>query len=208
MYGQFVREMPETADDKETWSWLRKADLKVQTDAMLYAEQEQAIGANYVKPKIEGAQKEYKRRHDNVAHQKLCRKCNRKGSKNWYQHAPEGIIENEELKILWDVTDIGVVNKNERSCGITDSAKSGDIRVGEKEKEKIERYQELKREIKRIWNIRSIKIIPVVVGAFDSTSKKLKNCIEELGDVIRTALLQKIALPGTSRILNNVLDCR
>ena len=112
------------------------------------------------------------------------------------------------MKILWDVTDIGVVNKNERSCGITDSAKPGDIRVGEKEKEKIERYQELKREIKRIWNIRSIKIIPVVVGAFDSTSKKLKNCIEELGDVIRTALLQKIALPGTSRILKNVLDCR
>ena len=53
MYGQFVREMPETTDDKETWSWLRKADLKVQTDAMLCAAQEQAIGANYVKPKIQ-----------------------------------------------------------------------------------------------------------------------------------------------------------
>ena len=27
MYGQFVREMPETTDEKETWHWLRKADL-------------------------------------------------------------------------------------------------------------------------------------------------------------------------------------
>ena len=35
-------EMPETADEKETWHWLRKADLKVETEAMCFA-QEQAI---------------------------------------------------------------------------------------------------------------------------------------------------------------------
>ena len=52
MYGQFVREMPETKDEKETWHWLRKADLKVETEAMLYAAQEQAIRTNYVKHKI------------------------------------------------------------------------------------------------------------------------------------------------------------
>ena len=27
MYRQFVREMPETKDEKETWKWLRKVDL-------------------------------------------------------------------------------------------------------------------------------------------------------------------------------------
>ena len=75
-------------------------------------------------------------------------------------------------------------NKNKRNCALTDIAIPGDIRVSEKEKEKIERYQELKREIKRMWNIRSIKVIPVVVGALGSTSKKLKICIEELGVVI------------------------
>ena len=35
MYGQFVREMPETTDEKETWCWLRKANLKVETEAIL-----------------------------------------------------------------------------------------------------------------------------------------------------------------------------
>ena len=80
--------------------------------------------------------------------------------------------------------DIVLVNKNERSFAITDIAIPGEIRISEKEKEKIERYQELKREIKRMWNIRSIKVIPVVVGALGSTSKKLKICIEELGVVI------------------------
>ena len=66
---------------------------------------------------------------------------------------------------------------------------------------------ELKRVIKRIWNIRSIKVIPVVEGTLGSTSKKLKNCIE-LGVVISTALRQEIALLRTAHILRKVLDCR
>ena len=103
--------------------------------------------------------------------------------------------------------DIVVVNKNERSCAIIDIAIPGDIRVSEKEKENIQRYQELKRKIKRILNIRSIKVIPVVVGKLGSTSKKLKKCLEELGVVVSTALLKKTALLGTSRILRKVLDC-
>ena len=45
-------EMPETTYKKETQNWLRKADLKVETEAMLCSAQEQAIGANYLKHKI------------------------------------------------------------------------------------------------------------------------------------------------------------
>ena len=33
---------------------------------------------------------------------------------------------------------------------------------------------------KRMWNLRSIKVIAVVVWALGSTSNKLKNCAEEL----------------------------
>ena len=78
-----------------------------------------------------------------------CRKYNLKRSEKWYEHAPESVVENEEVKILWDVMipcdreikerkpDIVVVNKNERSCAIIDIAIPGDIRVSEKEKEKL-----------------------------------------------------------------------
>ena len=83
----------------------------------------------------------------------------------------------------------------------------GEIRVREKEQEKIERYLELKREIKRMWDIRSIKIIPVVVETLGSTSKKLKKYIEELEVAISTALPQKTALLGTARILRKAIDC-
>ena len=53
MYGQFVRETPETTDEKETWYWLRKADLRAETEPMLCAAQEQAIRTDYVKHKID-----------------------------------------------------------------------------------------------------------------------------------------------------------
>ena len=104
----------------------------------------------------------------------MCNKYNLKRSEKWYEHAPEGAVENEEGKILWDVMiqcnrdikvrkpDIVVVNKNKRSCAIIDIAIPGAIRVTQKIEGKNERYQELTREIKRMWNIRSIKVIPVV----------------------------------------------
>ena len=43
MYGQFVREMPENVDKNKTWQWLSKCDLKIGTEALLCAAQEQAI---------------------------------------------------------------------------------------------------------------------------------------------------------------------
>ena len=50
-------------------------------------------------------QKEDKRRHDNVArtvHWKLCGKYNLKRSEKWYEHAPESLVENDEVKTLWN----------------------------------------------------------------------------------------------------------
>ena len=38
--------MPQTTGEKETWYWLIKSDLKVETEAMLYAAEEQAIRTN------------------------------------------------------------------------------------------------------------------------------------------------------------------
>ena len=58
--------------------------------------------------------KEYKRRHDNVArivHWKLCGKHNLKRSEKWYEHAPEAVVENEEMKTL----SVVMINVTERS---------------------------------------------------------------------------------------------
>ena len=32
IYGQFLREMPETTDEKESWNWLRKVNKNMNTN--------------------------------------------------------------------------------------------------------------------------------------------------------------------------------
>ena len=52
------------------------------------------------------AQREYKQRHDNVAkvvHWKLWENYYLEKKDKWYEHTPDSVSENNEVKILWDV---------------------------------------------------------------------------------------------------------
>ena len=51
--------------------------------------------------------------------------------------------------------------------------------VLQKETERYEKYQDLAREINRIWKSRT-KVVPVVVDALGSVSKKLEGHLEHL----------------------------
>ena len=94
-----------------------------------------------------------------TVHWKLARKCNFEAGDKWYEHEPESVLENEDYKILWDFsiqTDhviegwrpyLAVVNKREF---VIDFAVPGDSRIQEKEKDKIEKYQDLGRELRKI----------------------------------------------------------
>ena len=66
--------------------------------------------------------------------------------------------------------------------------------MGEKEDDKIEKCQDLKREIMKLWNLRRVEVIPVVVGALGSASKKIGRYLEKLRVDIWIGLLQKTAL--------------
>ena len=140
------------------------------------------------------AQKEYKRRHDNlgkIVHWKLARKCNFEAGDKWYEHEPESVLESEDYKILWDFSiqtdhviearrpDLVVVDKR-RTCKIIDFAVPGYSRIDEKEKENTEKYQNLRRELQKIWNVR-VKIIPLVVGSFGAIPKQFGNRLKEIG---------------------------
>ena len=107
-------------------------------------------------------------RHDNlgkIVHWKLARKSNFEAGDKRYEHEPESVLENEDYKIWWDFSiqpnhviearrpDLVVVDK-ERICKIIDFALPGDSRI-----EEIEKYQDLGRELQKIWNVK-VKIIP------------------------------------------------
>ena len=82
------------------------------------------------------AQKEYKRRHDNlgkkIVHWKLAKKCNFEFRNKWYEHEQESVLENEDYKILRDFDvqtdhvieawrpDLVLVDKKEKFCKIID----------------------------------------------------------------------------------------
>ena len=53
MHGQFLRNMQETMDVEQTWSWFRSSDLKVQMEGLICAAQEQALRTNYMKHHID-----------------------------------------------------------------------------------------------------------------------------------------------------------
>ena len=102
--------------------------------------------------------------------------------------------------------DLIVVDKHTKSASIIDIAIPGDKRILEKEREKIEKYQGLKREIRRLWNLKRIEVIPIVLGALGSVSKNLVHYISKLGIEIDITQTQKTALLGTARILRKVLE--
>ena len=74
-----------------------------------------------------------------------------------------------------------------------------------KELEKIEHYQALAHELRKIWNMK-VKVIPLVTGALATTPIKLRNWLNEIGIETQITELQKIALLHTPRILQKVLE--
>ena len=55
-----------------------------------------------------------------------------------------------------------------------DVAIPGDKRMINKEKEKIEKCQNLKREINRLWNLKKIDAIPGLLGVLQRTSRNMQ----------------------------------
>ena len=134
---------------------------------MISVVQEQTLRMNWIRKKIDGqevsecsmcgerdesitsliteckniAQKEYKKRHDNIARivilelfQKFCLV----GEVKWYNRKPASVFGNDRAKILWDFKiqtdhviqhkrpDIVVLYKTERKCHLIDIAVPGD----------------------------------------------------------------------------------
>ena len=246
LHGQYLRQIKEVRND-QCWAWLQNGDLKRETESFIVAAQNQSIGTNLVKAKMDKsqgdslcrvcrkvvesidhivsgcsklAQKECKRMHDNlgkIVHWKLARKCNFKAGDKWHEHEPESVLENEDYKILWDFSiqtdhviearrpDLVVVDKKERICKIIDFAVPGDTRIEEKEKDKIEKYQDLRRELQKVWNVK-VKIIPLVVGSLGAIPKQFGNRLKQIGITAGTAQVQNTVLLGTARILRKVLE--
>ena len=76
-----------------------------------------------------------------------------------------------------------------------------------KKLKKIDKYGHLKDEIARLWDMRKVSVIPVVVGALGAVSTRFQKFVKDIGTTLKTEHAQKTALLGTAPILRLVLNC-
>ena len=106
-------------------------------------------------------------------------------------HNPVPVLENDSHKLLWDVNiqtdhqiparrpDLIIINNKKRTRKIVDFAVPADHRIKLKECEKKDKYLDLARELKKLWNMQ-VTIIPIVIGAFGTVTKGLLKGLEDL----------------------------
>ena len=85
-----------------------------------------------------------------------------------------------------------------------DFAVPGDYRIQLKDSEKKDKYLDLARELKKLWNM-NVTIIPLVIGVFSTVTKGLLKGLEDLEVEEEMETIQTTALFRTARILRRVL---
>ena len=63
--------------------------------------------------------------------------------------------------------------------------------------EKIEHYQDLAQELRKIWNMK-VRVIPLVIGVLGTTPMKLRNWLKEIGTETQITEFQKTVLLHTA----------
>ena len=88
---------------------------------------------------------------------------------------------------------------------------AGDKRIGEKENEKVEKYQELKRQIARMWNMRTVGVIPIVIRSLGKVTKNLDTWLEKLYSLYVFSLAKSLQLilkiSATYRLVRMRVQC-
>ena len=104
--------------------------------------------------------------------------------------------------------DLMIINKRKkkkRICKIVDFAVPADHRIKLKECEKKDKYVDLARELKKLWNMK-VTILPIVIGAFGTVIKGLLKGLGEMEFGGRVETVQTTAFVKTARILRRVLE--
>ena len=102
--------------------------------------------------------------------------------------------------------DLIVIVRKEQKGIIIDIVVPADVRVEEKEK-KVEKYQDVKKQMRILWKLRNVEIVSVVIGVLGSVSAEFDRWMGKLGIITcNVGIMQKTALLGIARILRKVLE--
>ena len=129
-----------------------------------------------------------------VVHWEMCKKF--RFHHKWYMHNLASVRENDTHKLPWDFDiqtdhlisarrpDLIIIKRKKKKdrkkiCKTVDFAVLADHTIKLKECEKKDKYLDLARELKKLWNMK-VTIIPVVIDAFGTVTKGLLKGLEDL----------------------------
>ena len=140
----------------------------------------------------------------------MCRKYDIKVTRNWYEQGIEIFWKVEiktTTKIKHNRPDIVAKVPGERKWQLIDIATPQDHNIVSKENEKVDKYIDVASVIRTEHKVNA-EIVPLVIGALGTVSKRLKRYIDVVGipSIIGTAQISTIT--STSEILRDVLRLR
>ncbi len=128
--------------------------------------------------------------------------CQRK----WHTQTPMGLwYTNGSPNLDQKTRSYNNQQKKKKICKIVDFDFPADHKIKLKECEKRDKYFDLARELKKLWNMK-VTIISIVIGAFGTVTKGLLKGLEDLEVGHRVETIQTTALLKTARILRTVLE--
>ena len=170
------------------------------------------------------APKEYLQRHDkvgNIIHLQLRKKyMNFDGmdEQPYYKYTPEAVQEDENVRIYWNrkiqtdktilhnIPDLVLTHKKDKTTYIVDFAIPLGANIAKTCSEKINKYIPLADEIKEMWNMDKVQIIPIIIGSLGEIPVKTIKGLEQLGlDKNTTTQMQKAVILDTCNIVRRVM---
>lgn len=137
----------------------------------------------------------------------------------YYKYKPPPVVESEDTRIYWDkgiITDqtvnhnrpdITVVDKKNRSALLIDVSIPSNNNMENKYAEKIRKYTDLKREVKLMWDLQEVRIVPIIITTMGLIPKNLKSCINTIGIPWNTyRLMQKSVILDATHIVRSFLE--
>ena len=125
--------------------------------------------------------------------------------RKWHTWTPRGLWHTHGSPNLGQKSRPYNNQQKKRICKFVDFAIPGNHRIKLKECEKKDKYLDLARELKKLWNMK-VTIVPIVIGALGTITKGLLKGLEDLEIGRRVETIQTTALLRTARILRRVLE--
>ena len=164
----------------------------------------------------------YTDRHNAVCRYIHWKMCNSIGmhTKPVWEHEPARTTAHENFVIFYDKPiplgryveggaikpDIVLWDREKKSAQIVEVSVPNDYGLNRAEREKNNKYQDLKNDLRTTWGLNSIELIPVIVGATGLVKNNLQKHLQTIQGSPQLEEIQLCAIKGTIKILKRTLS--